>query len=199
MKESKNINYIINKFMSFEKPIIESKEAGPKSFEQEMVSLESALQNLIDGKLVHYEKQMVDVQNELERLENKYIKDLRIAEFLKRAEKKLGIISLAMGGALVLLLNEKMIGAGIAVGGTILATAGLYAESKFSEQALKIVDDIRQLINTSREFTYEYLKKGGTVYVKDEGVKDERLHVTDEQVEKARGEMNKDLGKRGKV
>ena len=61
MKESKNINYIINKFMSFEKPIIESKEAGPKSFEQEMVSLESALQNLIDGKLVHYEKQMVDV------------------------------------------------------------------------------------------------------------------------------------------
>jgi len=199
MKESKNINYIINKFMSFEKPIIESKEAGPKSFEQEMVSLESALQNLIDGKLVHYEKQMVDVQNELERLENKYIKDLRIAEFLKRAEKKLGIISLAMGGALVLLLNEKMIGAGIAVGGTILATAGLYAESKFSEHALKIVDDIRQLINTSREFTYEYLKKGGTVYVKDEGVKDERLHVTDEQVEKARGEMNKDLGKRGKV
>ena len=99
----------------------------------------------------------------------------------------------------MLLLNEKMIGGGVAVGGTILATAGLYAESKFSGHALKIVDDIRQLINTSREFTYEYLKKGGTVYVKDEGVKDERLHVTDEQVEKARGEMNKDLGKRGKV
>jgi len=68
-----------------------------------------------------------------------------------------------------------------------------YVGSKFTERAIKAEKNITELINMSRDFTAEYLKKGGAVEVEDWNAKDQRLHVTDEQIEKARGEMNEDL------
>ncbi len=176
--------------MSFEKPMVEKgKEMEPKSFEQEMASLEASLQNLLaGGKDVNWEKQMEDIQSLLKVMRAKYQKDEKIAKFFRQFEYKVGGIVFGMG-MLAIILGENKAGAITAAGGVALSALAGEGNSKFAIRAQKIKGDIEELINTSREFTDEYLYKGGAEDRKYGG-----LELTKEQVEKAREEMNKDLG-----
>ena len=175
--------------MSMEMSKLEKRDVVESSFEGKMRSLEESLQGLLDGKVVDYEKQIKSVEDQVKAMEIKHAKDERIAKFLDKFTSKIKKYWLIIPGFLALLAQEhQAAAAGMAVGGVSLSVIALGVQSKFQEQAFKISQDIKELIDESRKFTDAYLQKGGATYV--EGG---RLEVTKEQVEKVRGEMEKDL------
>ena len=183
-----------------------NKEVEPGDFKREMAMMEATLQNLVDGESVAYERDMKLVEAQLRSMEAKYKGNQKIAKFLDAYSTKFAFVAGVLGGLLAsLVAPENLPLAGSTIGS--IGAVGTFTSLKMmadgigdlkSIKAREALSSMQELMKMGREFTDDYLKRGGAISVEDKGVKDSRLHVTDEQVEKARAEMNKDLTSGGK-
>jgi len=184
--------------MAFEKgePISEGNKSSAENLElkKELGFLDAALENIIGGKEVDFEKELSKVTSLLGSLENKFQKDEKVIKKIHKWQNRITMIAYGLG-AFVAYQAGYVPGnfvSGAAVSTGMVGLNWINENRKDRALALRIdrlEADIREVKTEARNFADAYFVSGGAL--KEGGI----YHLTEEQKVQAKSEMERDISK----
>lgn len=162
---------------------------------RELGFLGAALENIINGKEVDFEKELSKAGELLRSLEDRFRNDEKVIRKIHKWQNRITTIAYGLGSFVAYqagYVPENFIsGAAVATGWMGLSWYNEHKKGEALDARMeKLSADIREVITETRNFADTYFVSKGAV--KEGGV----MHLTEEQKAQAKAEMHRDISKR---